>query len=153
MASASYGQKVATIVPVPANPGLVEYPSLVFTTTICPHWPLMPFLFLFADEVTITPMYEGTVVGGLVLFPGGVEKVVPQLSAGFVVGSFVKSAAKPLNESCAVPPERLFKVHQASLHHVTVVVGVAEATVMSPSANAPVLGNANTIVSSVSLDG
>ena len=53
--------------------------------------------------------------------------------------------ANPLNESGAMPPETLFSLHQASSHHVTALVGVAAATVLSPRTNAPRLGKAKTI--------
>ena len=65
-------------------------------------------------------MYEGTSPVGGGLFPARVANVVPQTSAGAFVGSDVTLAAKPLNESGARPPKRLFRSHHESLHQVTV---------------------------------
>ena len=79
--------------------------------------------------------------------------MAPQTSAGVVVGNDVTSAAKPLNESGATPPESRFAAHQESPHHVTVEFAVADETVASPSTNAPRLGKANTITGALLEEG
>ena len=50
--------------------------------------------------------------GGRELLPVRVVKLVPQTSAGLVDGRVVTSAAKPLKEAGARPPERLFRLDQ-----------------------------------------
>ena len=78
-------------------------------------------------------------------------KLVPQSSGGLICGR-VTSAAKPLNEAGAEPPERLLRLDQEWLHHVT-VLEPAPATVRSPSVKAPLLGNWKTTTSALSDDG
>src|ERR1051326_4152291 len=100
--------------------------------------PQVPLIVL-PDWVTLlatsTPMYSGTVSGGLPLLPGRAVKLVPQSSGGLICGR-VTVEAKPWNEAGAWPPERLFRLDHEWLHHVT-VPEPAFATVWSPRANAP----------------
>src|SRR5690242_2130536 len=98
---------------------------------------------------TSTPMYSGTLLGGLPLLPVRVVKLVPHSSGGLICGS-VTSAAKPLNEAGAWPPERRFRLDHEWLHQVTVVPDPAPPTVWSPRAKAPRLGKANTTTWSLS---
>ena len=80
----------------------------------------------FATELeTSTPMYSGTLAGGAELLPGLVVHGPAHAAGGVLVGS-ATVAAKPLNAAGAVPPDRLFCVHQSSAHHVTVLSGSAQ---------------------------
>jgi len=101
----------------------------------------------------MTPMYDGTSPVGGGLLPARVSNVRPQTFAGAVVGSDVTAAAKPLNESGALPPVRRFWSHHESLHQFTLTFGAVEAAVASPSTNAPRLGKANTITDALCEDG
>src|SRR5215831_4313326 len=113
--------------------------------------PLSELPACVTELVTRTPMYSGTVSGGLPLLPGRAVKLVPHSSGGLICGS-VTLDAKPLNEDGAWPPERLFRPDHEWLHQVT-VLPPAPATVWSPSVNAPRLGNAKTTTWSASDDG
>jgi hypothetical protein len=59
-------------------------------------------------------------------------------------------AAKPLNAVGEKPSERLLSINHCTDHQVTGVLAAAAATALSPSTNAPRLGNANTIAVLVS---
>src|SRR3954454_23390771 len=97
-------------------------------------------------------MYLGTVAGGGGLVPPIEVQLPLQTFAGEVVGS-VTPLANPLNADGAPPPVRLLSLFHELSHQVT-VDEPAVLTVVSPSANTPELGNANTIaVLLPSLDG
>ncbi len=81
------------------------------------------------------------------LAPGFDVQVPPQ--TGAVVDGV---PAKPLNEAVAEPPERLFRLDQLFAHQVTLVDGEAEATVLSPSVNAPLVGKAKMVACASSVD-
>jgi hypothetical protein len=85
-------------------------------------------------------MYAGTPDTGGGLLPVVVVQLPPH-TGGFEL----RVAAKPLNDDGADPLDRLFKLDHVSPHHVTVVEVPAAATVLSPSTNAPRLGNANAV--------
>jgi hypothetical protein len=89
-------------------------------------------------------------VGGGLL-PPVVVQLLPHAAGGVVVGRLTVPA-NPLSALGAVPPERLLSWYHVSAHQVTVVEDVAAPTVLSPSVNAPRLGNANTIAVLLSLD-
>src|SRR5438067_287953 len=98
---------------------------------MCTVLPAIVLPFLVTLLVTRVPMYEGTpLVGGGLLPPVVVQLGVHLLAGvgGVVVGS-VTLPANPLSDDGAVPPVRRFRLHQMSAHQVTVVVGVAAATV------------------------
>lgn len=68
-------------------------------------------------------------------------------------GDGLVSRAKPLKKAGALPPLRVLCLYHVPPHQVTVVVGVAWATVTSPSVNAPRSGKAKTVISWASVAG
>lgn len=64
--------------PIPAWPGLLTYPAFVLTITIEGVFPEIVRLDLLTVLVTITAIYDGTLVGDLELLPGSAVQVFPQ---------------------------------------------------------------------------
>ena len=85
----------------------------------------------------------GLLFVAIVLF--ATEQLSVDVITLLLVSALVLTGVLSPAEAFAGPPERLSSVHQESLHQLTVVGGDAEATVLSPSTNAPLLGKAKTI--------
>src|SRR5262245_10366442 len=135
--------------PVPGLPELGAYPGLVRITTIFVVLPEIVFPDLTALLVTSTPMTAGTVATGGGLVPPLVDHGLPHDAGGVLVGRLT-TLAKPLNDDGAEPPLRPFAFDQSLPHHVWLP---PPAALRLPTANAPLLGNANTTAVAVAEDG
>ncbi len=118
--------------PIPAWPGLLAYPEFVLIITIEGVFPEIVGPDLITVLVTITAIYDGTLVGDPELLPGSVVQVFPQ-EGGVVLSVF----ANPLNAPGTGPPDKLFSFCHCVPHHVTAVFGKAEAMVWSPNTKEP----------------
>ncbi len=94
---------------------------------------------------TTTPMYRGTVAGGIAL-SAGLAVHVPAHEGGWVLGL----EAKPLKLAGAVPPLKEFSVDQIGLQNVT---AVPAALFWLPITKEPRARNAKTMVVALAEDG